>query len=270
MKLKKKNRVKFWLIIVIAVIISSALIGFIFRRPIIYYTKLVYHKIITQEPKLKSDFKNTNFDKIFIPEASVFGIDISRHQGIVDWDLIADFRFKYHKIDFVFIKATESVKWSDKQFKNNWKETKKHSIIRGAYHFFDPREDANVQMQNFFKTVKLESGDLPPMLDVEQESMITTSEYRRKVLECLKLMEQHYELKPILYVNNNFYDSYFSTEAFDSYPLWISQLTNTAPEQDDWVLWQFSHSGIIPGINEYVDVNAFNGSKEDFNILIKN
>jgi lysozyme len=270
LKVKKKNKIKFWLIIVAAVIVSSVFIGFIFRRPIMYYAKLVYHKTISQEPKLRTDFKETNFDKIFIPQASVFGIDVSRHQGHIDWDLLSDFRFKYHKIDFVFIKATESVKWHDKQFKSNWKQAKKHSIVRGAYHFFDPREDAATQMHNFFKRVKIEEGDLPPMLDVEQESRISTSEYRRKVLECLKLMEQHYELKPILYVNNNFYESYFSTAAFKSYPLWISQLTNTAPEQDDWILWQFSHTGIIPGINEYVDVNAFNGSKEDFNILIKN
>ena len=270
MKAKQKNKLKFWLILAVAIITASALIGFIFRRPIIYYVKLSYHTVFnTENRQFEDEHISSNLDNIFIPDGSVFGIDISRHQGNIDWDKLSSYHFKYHKIDFVYIKATESDDWRDKNFRKNWKAAKSHGIDRGAYHFFDPSENAETQMNNFFKEVTLTKGDLPPMLDVEQESRITTSEYRLKVLKCLVLMEQHYKLKPILYVNKNFFDSYFSTKEFDLYPLWLSSLMEAKPKQEDWVLWQFSHNGIVAGINEYVDVNVFNGSEEDFNILKK-
>ena len=270
MKAKKKNKLKFWLILTIAIVIASIFIGFIFRRPVIYYAKLSYHFVFNSESQqFKDENCISNLESIYIPEGSVFGLDISRHQGEIDWDKLSNYQFEYHKIDFVFIKATESDNWSDKNFFRNWKEAKNHNIVRGAYHFFDPNESAEKQMNNFFNKVNLEKGDLPPMLDVEQESRISTSEYRSKVLKCLKLLEHHYKLKPLLYVNKNFYDSYFSTDGFNNYPLWISSLVNTEPIQREWVIWQFSHTGIIPGIGEYVDVNVFNGSKEDFKILIK-
>jgi len=271
LKAKKKNKLRFWLILIIAIIIASIFIGFIFRRPIIYYAKLSYHFVFNNDvQQYKDESCISNLESIFIPEGTVFGIDISRHQGNIDWDKLSAYRFEYHKIDFVYIKATESYDWSDKNFFRNWKEAKKNKVVRGAYHFFDPNESPEKQMNNFFNKVRLKKGDLPPMLDVEQESRISTSEYRNKVLKCLKLLEQHYKLKPLLYINKNFYDSYFFTDGFKDYPLWISSLVKTKPLQKEWVIWQFSHTGIIPGINEYVDVNVFNGSEEDFKILIKN
>jgi len=271
LKAKKKDKLKFWLILTIAIVVAGVLIGFIFRRPIIYYTKLSYHFVFRNESQnFKNEKLNSNLESIFIPDGSVFGIDISRHQGKIDWDKLSNYKFEYHKINFVYIKATESDDWSDKSFARNWREAEKYGIIRGAYHFFDPGESADLQMKNFFNKVNLKKGDLPPMLDVEQESRISTKEYRDKVLKCLQLLEQNYKLKPLLYVNKNFYDSYFSTDNFKEYPLWISSLVKMKPTQQEWVLWQFSHTGIVPGINEYVDVNVFNGSEEDFKILIKN
>lgn len=269
---RRKNTKRVWVVIIVASLLALSLLGYIFKRPIIYYAKIAYHKVysINKPPKASSTNKKTNLvDGIFIPKAKIYGIDISRHQGVVNWELLSKFKFKYHKISFAYIKATESNDWKDKQFDRNWKQAKKYGITRGAYHFFDPHEDVNKQMQHFFKEVKLKIGDLPPMLDVEQESRITTNEYRKRVKNCLELMEKHYKIKPILYINQNFYNSYFSTSDFTTYPLWISRLKKKPPKQENWILWQFSHTAIIPGISEYVDLNAFKGSEADFKILLK-
>lgn len=237
-----------------------------------YYTRLSYHKVKSivkceQEDKTQ---KATNLnEEVFLPDGEVFGIDVSRHQGLIDWEKLSKFSFQYRQFDFAYIKATESEDWLDNQFARNWKEAAKYDINRGAYHFFDPEADPQKQMQHFFSVVKLKDGDLPPMLDVEQESKISTSEYRKKVKTCLELMEAHYKMKPFLYVNQDFYDSYFSISDFAVYPLWISRLKKTPPFQKTWVLWQFTHTAIVPGVKELVDVNVFNGSKNDFKILLK-
>lgn len=268
---KKKNNIRLALTLSVAALISILILSFIFRRPIIYYTKIVYHKIF-----VKKDFDHINNNKgtnlngdIYVPNYEVYGIDVSRHQGKIDWEALSKFRFQYHKIDFIYIKATESTSWKDKLFVRNWNNAKKYGFYRGAYHFFDPHESPELQMNYFFRNVTLAEGDLPPVLDVEQESRISNSKYREMVLRCLQIMEKHYKVKPILYINQNFYDDYFATEDFTKYPLWISRLKNSKPSQENWVFWQFSHTAIVDGISEYVDINAFNGSEMDFKVLLK-
>ncbi len=254
-----------------ATIIVLLILSFIFRGPIRYYSKIVYHKVfVVKNNNHINKQKTTNLNgDIFLPDYDIFGIDISRHQGKINWQLLHDFTFLYHKIDFVYIKATESNSYKDKFFNLNWAKAKQFGFYRGAYHFFDPLESPDEQMNYFFGVVKLSKGDLPPMLDVEQESRITTSAYRHKVLRCLVLMEQHYKMKPILYVNQDFYKSYFKTVDFAKYPLWISRLKKSKPKQKNWVFWQFTHAAVVDGITEYVDLNTFNGSELDFKVLLK-
>ncbi|OYT11878.1 MAG: hypothetical protein B6I18_02610 [Bacteroidetes bacterium 4572_112] len=271
-KSKKKLKLKNWLIIIILSVILLLAFGYIFKRPIIYYSKILYHIIIPSEQYeavASSNTKTNLYSKVQVPSGEVYGIDISRYQGVINWKVLSAFEFKYHKIDFMYIKATESTDWVDKRYKLNWKNAHKYGYIRGAYHFFDPDVDSKSQMDNFFSKVTLKKGDLPPMLDVEKESKITTSEYRKKVMECLQMMEVHYGMRPMLYTHQSFYDSYFAANEFSGYSLWISRLKQSKPKQKNWVIWQFSHHAVVPGIDEYVDFNVFNGSLNDFKILQK-
>lgn len=269
-KKKNKNIKRLALTLSLAGLIIILILSFLFRRPIIYYSKIFYRKIFVN--KNVDDIKNhegTNLNgDIYVPNYDVYGIDVSRHQGEINWDVLSKFSFQYHKIDFVYIKATESNSYSDKYFNVNWRSAKEYGFYRGAYHFFDPHQNPEEQMNYFFKKVKLLKGDLPPMLDVEQESRISTSKYREMVLRCLLIMEKHYKVKPVLYCNQDFYDAYFTTEDFAKYPLWLSRLKKSKPSQENWIFWQFSHNAIVDGITEFVDLNAFNGSELDFKLLL--
>ncbi|MCK5845800.1 MAG: glycoside hydrolase family 25 protein [Bacteroidales bacterium] len=273
MRKKANNRkIKNWIVISISALVLLVSFYIIYKKPITYYTRLAYHKIISFK-KLKQvpvSNKTTNlYTHVYVPDGEVYGIDISRHQGVINWSVLSNFKFRYHKIDFIYIKATESDNWIDNRYDINWINSKKHGFIRGAYHFFDPNTKSSTQMENFFKNVKLEKGDLPPMLDVEEESLLNVQEYRNKVLQCLKLMESHYKMKPILYTNQSFYNQYFRAQEFAGYSLWLSRLLKSPPKQQNWVIWQFSHSSTVPGIDEYVDFNIFNGSLNKFKIIQK-
>ena len=59
------------------------------------------------------------------------GIDVSRYQGDIDWEIIEG-----QGIDFAFIKATEGSSHIDPCFEKNWEEAEQTSIFPGAYHFF--------------------------------------------------------------------------------------------------------------------------------------
>ena len=77
---------------------------------------------------------------------------------------------------------------------------KKHNLIRGAYHFYRADEDPVMQANNFLANVKLESGDLPPILDIEK---IPRRKSNEKLIEDLKIwcriVEETYGEKPIIY-----------------------------------------------------------------------
>src|SRR5260370_20196232 len=92
------------------------------------------------------------------------GIDVSHHQGQVNWHLVAE-----AGISFAFAKATEGVTFVDPQFSANWVGIKNAGIIRGPYHFFRPARPVDGQVENFTRTVsEIKDGDLPPVLDLEE------------------------------------------------------------------------------------------------------
>lgn len=202
---------------------------------------------------------------------SIHGIDVSRHQSKIDWEDVKAMQIKDIRIGFGFIKATEGVKNEDDQFAKNWAEAKKADIIRGAYHFFVPSKSGKLQAQNFIETVTLQTGDLPPVLDVEYISFTTVEKLQQGVSDWLTMVEAHYHVKPIIYTNAFFYKNYLGKK-FDQYPLWVAHyLVKDKPNiERDWLFWQHNETGQVNGIDAYVDFNVFNGDSAAFkNLLVK-
>ena len=85
----------------------------------------------------------------------IHGIDISHYQGEVDWKMLKQTRLGKFPVQFVFMKATEGGDYSDKKFVANFDSAKVHGFIRGAYHFYNPKTDANKQADFFINSVKL-------------------------------------------------------------------------------------------------------------------
>ena len=99
----------------------------------------------------------------------VHGIDISHYQGNINWKMLEQTRQGQFPVQFIFMKATEGGDYSDKRFVANFDSAKAHGFIRGAYHFYNPKTDVNKQADFFINSVKLEPGDLPPVLDIEKK-----------------------------------------------------------------------------------------------------
>ncbi|GGK69166.1 glycosyl hydrolase [Rufibacter glacialis] len=190
----------------------------------------------------------------------VKGLDISHHQRQVDWKAV-----KAQHIKFVFIKASEGITHQDKYFNRHWRQAKKHDVLRGAYHFFLPARDAESQARNFLKKVKLEAGDLPPVLDVEVTNHQSDEEIRAGVQLWLDMVEEAYDLKPIIYTNYAFYEQHLAGY-FDDYPLWIAHYNpkeNHLLANSKWAFWQHTEHGRLEGVKGHLDLNVFNGTMED-------
>ena len=196
----------------------------------------------------------------------IHGIDISHYQGNIDWEELR----KHGTIDdcpirFVMIKATEGADKVDYNFERNFQLAREHGFTRGAYHFFSTQSPAAEQARAFIRYVKLERGDLPPVLDVEKKPREQSREdFRNEVLTWLRTVEQHYGVKPILYTYHKFKMDYLNDSVFDQYPYWIAHYyVDNLDYEGDWKFWQHTDAGRLPGISGDVDFNIYNGSYYD-------
>ena len=133
------------------------------------------------------------------------GIDVSRYQQRISWEAVGGMNVRGIELDFAFIKATEGASRTDPFFKRNWRKAKEAGVVRGAYHFYIPWKSGRVQAEHFIKTVTLATGDLPPVLDVEQLGKSTVSSLQKGIKEWLQIVEEYYGVKPIIYTNADFY-----------------------------------------------------------------
>lgn len=200
---------------------------------------------------------------------TIHGIDVSRYQSAIGWKQVAEMKVKDVRIGFAFIKATEGVGAMDPFFRRNWLGAEEAGIPRGAYHFFTPSRSGKAQAENFLEMVKLKTGDLRPVLDVEQTNGTPKPVLQQRVADWLEAVEKVYKVKPIIYTNADFYSNFLAGR-FDNYPLWVAHyFVKDKPRiSREWHFWQHNERGRVNGIASFVDFNVFKGDSTEFRELL--
>jgi lysozyme len=201
---------------------------------------------------------------------TIHGIDVSHHNGIINWDEVKKMNIRGITISFAFIKATQGSSNSDNQFARNWLQAKKYGVVRGAYHYYNELKTAKEQADNFIKTVgDILPGDLPPVLDIEENNGTPKELLCKGALEWLRLIEAHYKVKPILYTYVNFYEKNLNAD-FDTYTLWAAHYNEKHQPRisRNWLIWQHNDNGRVNGIEDAVDFNVFNGDLFTFKKML--
>ena len=194
----------------------------------------------------------------------VHGIDLSRFQTAVDWPTA-----RANGVNFAFIKATEGGDLVDPMFKDHWRGAGQAGVKRGAYHFFYHCRPAAEQARFFISHVPRSPGALPPVLDMEWTPTSPTCRIRRdgatiraEARIFLDIVTRHYGQRPILYTTVDFFED-TGLEQLTGVDFW---LRSTAEHPDDryggqsWRFWQYTSTGLVPGIAGRVDINVFAGS----------
>ena len=194
----------------------------------------------------------------------VHGIDLSRYQTNVDWDTA-------HRagVNFAYIKATEGGDRVDPMFQTHWQGATAAGVRPGAFHFYYFCTPAAVQARWFIANVPRVTGALPPVLDVEWNPQSPTCTrrpdpaiVRSEIGIFLDIVGRHYRQRPVVYAPLEFWEDNNLDDITDE-EFW---LRSTAGHPSDtypgarWVFWQYSGTGLVPGIAGRVDLNAFAGS----------
>jgi lysozyme len=196
----------------------------------------------------------------------VHGIDLSRFQTQVDWPTA-----RANGVNFAFIKATEGGDMVDPMFESHWRGAGAAGVRRGAYHFFYHCRPAAEQARWFIRHVPKTPGALPPVLDLEWTPFSPTCTIRRdgatireEARIFMDILERHYGQRPLIYTTVDFFRD---TELWrlQGVEFWLRSVADHPHGVYDgtgWSFWQYTSTGLIPGIAGKVDINVFGGSRQ--------
>ncbi len=213
-----------------------------------------------------------DFVPLRAPDATRFpvrGIDVSHHQGAVDWSAIPA-----AGVHFAFIKATEGSDHLDPRFAENWRAAGAAGIPRGAYHFFTFCSPGAAQAAHFLEVVPPGEGELAPIVDVEFTGNCTSWQdlevVRDELLRFLDAVRDAHGREPVIYLNRPSFRRIVRGH-FPESPLWVRDLVfrPRATQYGAWRFWQYDDDGRVAGIEGPVDLNVFAGNAERFADLIQ-
>lgn len=191
----------------------------------------------------------------------IVGIDISAHNGPdIDFEALRN-----EGIEFVILKATEGVSLKDSRFHSNYLKAARAGLKIGVYHFF--RFDCTGMMQaiNLLHSVRGKELDLPLIIDVEEWSNpIThpTPGVVESLYDMINYLDSH-GYPVMIYTNKNGYER-FVRGRLEGFPLWLCSLSDLDESSPSCHIWQFSHRGDVGGVKGDVDLNAFIGTREEW------
>lgn len=216
--------------------------------------------------------KRIKINPVFAAGYELRGVDVSHYQGTIKWDRLAE-----QDLDFAFIKATEGSSYLDECFYDNWQAAEETDLYIGAYHFFSFDSEGEKQAEFYIDTVGDLYGKLAPVIDMEfygnkESNPPNREEVAAQLGKMLTALEEHYQIKPVIYTTYKVYNNYIKGE-FEEYPLWIRNVYY--PPVDvlggKWAFWQYLDTAVLEGYEgdeKYIDMNVFNGTKAELEELV--
>jgi lysozyme len=182
----------------------------------------------------------------------VYGIDVSNHQGEINWDAVAS-----DDIDFAYIKSTEGGDFTDLRFETNWAEAARVGLDRGAYHFFTLCRPGKEQAAHFLRVAPPDEAALPPAIDLELAGNCAgrpdLRDAYRQLEDFLTMVEEAWDRPVLLYVGDDWEARYPVLNRSDR-PRWLVSFFGRPAR--DWTVWQLHGFAKVDGIDGSVDLDV--------------
>ena len=180
-----------------------------------------------------------------------YGIDISAHQGLIDWARVAK-----DEITFAYIKATEGGDFVDARFEENWAAARSAEIDRGAYHFFTLCSPGGEQAENFLQVAPPTDEALPPAVDLELAGNCSNrpplDDVEENLADFVAIVEDAWRSSMVLYIGDDWESAYPTRERLNR-PLWVRRFL-LRPESE-WSIWQLHGHASVQGIAGGTDLD---------------
>lgn len=204
-------------------------------------------------------------DNPYVPSNStaIKGIDVSYHQGDIDWEKV-----KNSGVKFAIIRAGSGTK-EDIKFKSNIEGALNAGMEVGVYWFSNAYTINSVkgEAQKCMEVISPYKNELsfPVFFDYEEYTIKPAQDNKvnlslssvSNICETFlsKLKSNGYKCG--IYTNKTVSKFYLSDNLRNSYDFWIAQYNDKCTYWGKYTIWQYSHSGKIDGINGNVDLNYY-------------
>lgn len=195
----------------------------------------------------------------------LYGVDVSKWQGSIDWRTVAKTKFK-----FAMLRASYSVKGVDPYFYSNAVKALQAGIPIGAYHYCYATSvnSAKLEAEHFIRTIKNVPLAYPTALDIEDRAQQALS--RNMVTEiALAFLTtlQAAGYYAIFYTNEYFAQSKLDMDKLKGFDFWLAQYREDGfTYQGPVSMWQYTNEGEVEGISGAVDCDI---SYKDYPTIIK-
>ena len=185
------------------------------------------------------------------------GIDVSYHNGTIDWK-----RVKQSEVEYAIIRCgygTNDKSQDDKKWEENVKGCTDNNIPYGVYlySYADTVEKASSEADHAIRLLQGKKFKYPVYYDLEEDAI------RKKLSKteianiaktfCNKLSAKGYTVG--IYANKDWFTNYLTDSCFNNWTKWVAQYNTVCNYQGKYDMWQCSSTGRVPGISGNVDLN---------------
>ena len=218
-----------------------------------------------RNPYNRYDFQYNRNNYLLLQNVTSYpGVDVSAHQGQIDWQAVKKSGIEFAIIRLGYRGYGSGKLVEDEYAKKNLKEAKEAGLKIGAYFFsqaLDIKEtDEEIQfILNMLADVNL---DMPIVLDWE----IPVEDARTKDMDARTLtdIQLHFcgqmkkmGFQPMVYFNWHQSEKLYYLSELEDYPFWLALYQDRMTYPWKVEMWQWTSSGKVPGIQGNVDINVY-------------
>lgn len=204
--------------------------------------------------KVDGQFVNSNGE--VIPGAVMKGIDVSEHNGEIDWEKV-----KNDGIDFAIIRCgygQDMESQDDDYWEANVEACEALGIPYGVYlySYADTLEKAQSEAQHVLRLLEGHDPAYPVYYDLEDNITLELSDSMKTQVAatfCNIITDNGYEAG--VYSSLYWWNDYLTDPVFNNWSRWVAQWNPTCDYQGEYELWQCSSTGQVDGIEGNVDLN---------------
>ncbi|MBR6825490.1 MAG: S-layer homology domain-containing protein [Oscillospiraceae bacterium] len=189
---------------------------------------------------------------------TAYGIDVSHHQGVIDWDTVAK------HIDFAILRCgygSDLTSQDDRQWFANVQACTRLKIPFGVYIYSHAtnEEEARSEARHVLRLLKGYTPSMPVYLDLEDEDIsqnCTPAQIlANATVFCDMIRAAGYT--PGIYANTHWWSTYLSSPQYDKWDRWVARYNSTLDFDRPYSMWQYTSEGSVPGITGNVDMNRW-------------
>lgn len=225
-----------------------------------YYTS--NHQRVTGSQVISGISYNFGSDGALQQGSGKNGIDVSSHQGNIDWASVKAAGINFAIIRVGYRGSQTGALVEDSCFKKNIQGATANGINVGVYFFTQATTEAEA-VEEASMALTLCSGynlSYPIFVDTENGSGAARANgldkgTRTACVAAFCKTIANGGRKAGVYASKSWYNNKIDASAFSNYFIWVAQYNTTCNYKGKYNMWQYSSKGSVPGIKGNVDVN---------------